>query len=108
MKVLKLVALWFALSAWCEFAQAQVQSRADTIESARTEKEANLKPEAPPKAERDIVWVENSLSYRANSALLITQFCETRHHKVYVWPRSQRPPTKTVARSSFRLWKGNK
>src|SRR5258708_14349206 len=61
---LKLVALGFALCAWCEFAQAQVQSRTDTIESARTEKEANLKPEAPPKAERDIVWVENSLPYR--------------------------------------------
>ena len=58
---LKLVALGFALCAWCEFAQAQVQSRTDTIESARTEKEANLKPEAKPKAERDIVWVENSL-----------------------------------------------
>jgi outer membrane protein assembly factor BamA len=64
MKYLKLVALGFALCAWCEFAQAQVQSRADTIESARTEKEANLKPETPPKAERDIVWAENSLPYR--------------------------------------------
>ena len=48
---LKLVALGFALCAWCEFAQAQVQSRTETIESARTEKEANLKPEIPPKAE---------------------------------------------------------
>src|SRR2546422_7320196 len=38
---LKLVALGFALCAWCEFAKAQVQSRTDTIESARTEKEAN-------------------------------------------------------------------
>ena len=61
---LKLVALGFALCAWCAFAEAQVQSRTDTIESARTEKEANLKPEAPPKAERDIVRVENSLPYR--------------------------------------------
>src|SRR5882757_10830175 len=61
---LKLVALGFALCAWCEFAQAQVQSRTDTIESARTEKEANLKPETPPKAERDIEWVEHSLPYR--------------------------------------------
>src|SRR5437899_636766 len=46
---LKVVALGFALCAWCEFAQAEVQSRTDTIESARTEKEANLKPETPPK-----------------------------------------------------------
>jgi len=46
------------------FAQAQVQSRTDTIESARTEKEANLKPEAPPKAERDIEWIEHSLPYQ--------------------------------------------
>ena len=61
---LKLIALGFALCAWCEFAQAQVQLRTDTIESARTEKEANLKPEAPPKAERDIEWIENSLPYR--------------------------------------------
>ena len=61
---LKLVALGFALCAWCEFAQAQVQSRTDTIESARTEKEANLKPESPPKAERDIEWIEHSLPYR--------------------------------------------
>jgi hypothetical protein len=36
---LKLVALGFGLCAWCEFAQAQVQSRTDTIESARTEKD---------------------------------------------------------------------
>jgi hypothetical protein len=54
---LKLVALGFALCAWCEFAQAQVQSRTDTIESARTEKEANLKTEASPKAERALsIW----------------------------------------------------
>ena len=38
--------------------------RTDTIESARTEKEANLKPESPPKAERDIEWIEHSLPYR--------------------------------------------
>src|SRR6266481_5003199 len=61
---LKLVTLGFALCAWCEFAQAQVQSRTETIESARTEKEANLKPESPPKAERDIEWIEHSLPYR--------------------------------------------
>src|SRR5260370_1941939 len=61
---LKVVTLGFALCAWCEFAQAQVQSRTDTIESARTEKEANLKPEVPPKAERDIEWIEHSPLYR--------------------------------------------
>jgi len=38
--------------------------RTDTIESARTEKEANLKPESPPKAERDIEWIEHSPLYR--------------------------------------------
>src|SRR5258708_39639634 len=64
MNDLKLVALGFALCACCEFAQAQVQSRTDTIESARTEKEGNLKPEIPPKAERDIEWIEHSLPYR--------------------------------------------
>src|SRR2546428_9025131 len=61
----KLVALEFALCAWCEFAQAQVQLRTDTIESARTEKESNLKPESPPKAGRDIEWIEHSLPYGA-------------------------------------------
>jgi hypothetical protein len=62
---LKLVALGFALCAWCEFAQAQVHLRTDTIESARTEKGANLKPETPPKAERDIEWIEHMPYYGA-------------------------------------------
>src|SRR4051794_24170312 len=60
---LKLLALGLGLCA-CGIAEAQVQSRTDTIESARTEKEANLKPETPPKPERDIEWIEQSLPYR--------------------------------------------
>jgi len=44
--------------------QAQGQLRTDLIESARTDKEATLTPEAPPKLERNIEWVENSLPYR--------------------------------------------
>src|SRR4051794_36267882 len=68
MSVLKLLARGFVLCAGCELAQAQVQSRTDTIESARTEKEANLKPEAPPKTERDIEWVEHSIVYRLLSS----------------------------------------
>jgi hypothetical protein len=32
---------------------AEVESRSDAIESARTEKEANLAPDTQPKAERD-------------------------------------------------------
>lgn len=44
--------------------RAVAQLRSDLIESARTEKEANLTPERPPKAERKIVWAENSLAYR--------------------------------------------
>ena len=43
---------------------AQGQSRIDLIESARTEKEANLTPETQPKAERRIERIENSLAYR--------------------------------------------
>jgi outer membrane protein assembly factor BamA len=44
--------------------QAQAQSRTDLIQSARTEKEANLTPEAPPEAERLIRKIESSLPYR--------------------------------------------
>ena len=42
----------------------RAQLRSDLIESARMEKEANLTPETPPKAERKIVWAQNSLAYR--------------------------------------------
>src|SRR4051812_11974228 len=61
---LKLLALGLALCACCDIVEAQIQSRTDIIEAARTEKERNLKPETQPKPERDIVWVENSLPYR--------------------------------------------
>lgn len=44
--------------------RAGAQLRSDLIESARSEKEANLTPETAPKAERKIVWAENSLAYR--------------------------------------------
>src|SRR6266849_1297048 len=44
--------------------QAYAQLRSDLIESARIEKEGNLIPETQPKAERDIVWAQNSLPYR--------------------------------------------
>ena len=43
---------------------AYPQLRSDLIESARTEKEANLKPETPPKGERIIVGAENSVVYK--------------------------------------------
>jgi outer membrane protein assembly factor BamA len=44
--------------------EAKAQSRADLIQSARTEKEANLTPETPPKAERVIEKTQKSLPYR--------------------------------------------
>src|SRR5258708_7851002 len=40
---------------------AYPQLRSDLIESARIEKEANLKPETPPKGERIIVGAEHSV-----------------------------------------------
>lgn len=44
--------------------QAEGQSRAELIESARTEKDANLKPWTPDKAERLIENIQKSLPYR--------------------------------------------
>ena len=44
--------------------EARGQLRTDQIESARTEKEANLKPYAPSKAEQVVESIENSLPYR--------------------------------------------
>ena len=44
--------------------QAEGQSRAELIESARIEKEANLTPWTKPKAERVIEKAQNSLPYR--------------------------------------------
>jgi hypothetical protein len=43
---------------------ARAQLRSDLIESERAEKEARLTPETPPKAERRLVWAENSLAYK--------------------------------------------
>jgi outer membrane protein assembly factor BamA len=45
-------------------AGSEAELRSDLIESARTEKEANLTPEESPKGERRIVWAEHSLAYR--------------------------------------------
>jgi outer membrane protein assembly factor BamA len=56
--------LGFSLFVFWAGREAQAQSRTDLIESARTEKEANLTPWAPPKAERVIESVQNSLPYR--------------------------------------------
>jgi hypothetical protein len=43
---------------------ARAQLRSDLIESERAEKETRLTPETPPKAERRLVWVENSLALK--------------------------------------------
>jgi outer membrane protein assembly factor BamA len=43
---------------------ARGQLRSDLIESERVEKEASLTPETPPKAERRLVWAENSLVFK--------------------------------------------
>jgi outer membrane protein assembly factor BamA len=44
--------------------QANAQLRSDLIETARTEKEANLTPETPPRAERGFMRAESSLPYK--------------------------------------------
>jgi len=48
----------------CGFVYAQSESRTDLIESARTQKEASLTPEEPPKAEAGIESIEHSIPYR--------------------------------------------
>ena len=48
----------------CGIVSAQIASRADLIESARTQKEANLTPETPPQLETRIESIEHSLPYR--------------------------------------------
>ena len=60
----RITVLGFSLFVFWAGREAQAQSRTDLIQSARTEKEANLTPWAPPKAERVIVKVQNSLPYR--------------------------------------------
>ena len=56
--------LSLGLAGVCGLPQVHAQLRVDLIEAARNEKQADLKPETPPKAERGIVWVENSIPYR--------------------------------------------
>lgn len=48
----------------CGLAWAQDPTRADQIESARDQKEANLTPEQPPEGEARIESIENSSAYR--------------------------------------------
>jgi outer membrane protein assembly factor BamA len=43
---------------------AQTETRADLIDSPRTQKETKLTPEEPPKAEKRIESIENSVPYR--------------------------------------------
>src|SRR2546422_908282 len=63
-KIRTLGAGWLLLCGTWTHQAAHAQSRSDLIESARAEKEARLKPETPPKGEKDIVWAQNSLVYR--------------------------------------------
>ena len=60
----RLAVVWLGLSGALSGVVAQTQLRSDLIETARTEKVTNLTPEVPPKAERIIVGVENSVPYR--------------------------------------------
>jgi outer membrane protein assembly factor BamA len=60
----RIAVLGFSLFVFWAGREAQAQSRTDLIQSARTEKEANLTPWTSPKAEREIVKIENSLPYR--------------------------------------------
>ena len=48
----------------CGIVSAQVASRADLIDSARTQKETNLTPETPPQLETRIESIEHSQPYR--------------------------------------------
>jgi outer membrane protein assembly factor BamA len=60
----RITVLGFSLFVFWAAREAEAQSRTDLIQSARTEKEANLMPWAKPKAERVIVRTQNSLPYR--------------------------------------------
>jgi outer membrane protein assembly factor BamA len=48
----------------CGLLFAQSESRSDLVESTRTQKEANLTPDTPPKGEIRIESIEHSLPYR--------------------------------------------
>jgi len=56
--------VWLGLCGACAPQLAYGQLRSDLIESARIEKEANLKPETPPKAEQIIVRAQNSGAFK--------------------------------------------
>jgi Omp85 superfamily domain len=60
----RIIVLAFSLFVFWAGRGAQAQSRTNLIEAARTEKEANLTPYAPPKAERIIDKTLNSVPYR--------------------------------------------
>ncbi len=55
---------WLLLLVTCGRPAAYAQLRSDLIESARIEKETNLAPETPPKAERVIVAAQKSVPYK--------------------------------------------
>jgi Omp85 superfamily domain len=60
----RITILGFSVLVFWTGQEAEAQSRADLIESARTEKEANLTPWAPPEAEQVIEKIQHSLPYR--------------------------------------------
>ena len=62
MKAAKPLAI-LILGAW-GIVSAQTASRADLIDSARSQKEADLTPEEPPKGEKRIEAIEQSVPYR--------------------------------------------
>jgi outer membrane protein assembly factor BamA len=62
-KLRDLAIVWLGFCGVLACTPARAQLRSDLIESARTEKEANLTPETPPSFERKIVWAENSAPY---------------------------------------------
>lgn len=63
--MLKISMKWFVLCAGaCALAYGQDDTRAGQIDAARTQKEANLTPETPPKGEAKIESIEDSAPYR--------------------------------------------
>jgi hypothetical protein len=60
----RMAVLGFNLFVFCALREAEAQSSAELIQSARTEEKANLTPWAPDKAERVTENIQNSLPYR--------------------------------------------
>ena len=60
----RMAVLGFSLFVLCALREAEAQSRATLIQSARTEKQGNLTLWAPNKAERVTENIQNSLPYR--------------------------------------------